>query len=121
MNQETNSSQSRSPKKTWLILLISIVSIAAITFLGITWKKSTDNKNAVISNRVIASKISVIGKPFPEDFEQVVDLDLLQEDALDGNQIAQEILELYQHRKSANKSLVLGKPTPENMPDAFDF
>ncbi|MFT6794703.1 MAG: hypothetical protein ACJAR1_002716 [Rubritalea sp.] len=121
MDQETDSPRYQSPKRTWLIALISLVSIASIAALGTIWKKNADTKKAVISNRVIASKMSKLGEPFPENFDQKVNLGLLKQDALDGNQISQEILELYQHRKSANETLVLGNPTPEKMPDAFDL
>ncbi len=121
MNSDTKSPHFSKPKKTWLLTSNSIASFCVIIALGYTWKKNIDSKAALISNRVIASKNSKLGIPFPENFDQIVDLNLLEKDALNGNQISQDAWVLYQHRKSTNELLVLGKPTPETAHDRFDF
>jgi TPR repeat protein len=121
MNIENNLAPAKSSKKTGLVIVISLVSISLLTFLGVTWKKHSDGQKEIISNRVKASKLVIIGKPLPENFEKEVDLSLLEKDAEEGNQLSKEILELYRHRKAANESIALGKATPKNVSDSLDL
>lgn len=103
-------SQTNSAKKNGRITIVCIISIVAVATMVILWNNHNNNQKSIISNRVIASKNSKLGKPFPEDFEQIIDLNLLKEDAQNGNPISKEALELYLHRKSANELLTLGVP-----------
>lgn len=87
MNPEMNPSPAKSSKKTGLVAIISLACIALITFLGITWKRHSDTQKDVISNRVKASKVGLLGKPFPDNFEKEVNLTLIEKDAEEGNPI----------------------------------
>jgi TPR repeat protein len=121
VNKEIEVSQTKRTKKSGLVTVVWMISLVVIATMVILWKNHTDTQKSIVSNRVIASKNSKLGTPFPENFDQIIDLNLLKEDAKDGNLISKEALKLYLHRNTAAEFLTLGVPTPEKAPTLLDL
>lgn len=107
-SNKTSTSKSKSGSKVQI--LIGLITVSAIATVAYMWKSSKDHKTKLLQNRIIAEKLIKPDLPLPDNYDEEINLQLLQQSADNGNENAKAVIKLIKSKLAA-KLIILGKPS----------